>query len=217
LRIKKDKEYKEMIKNTDDKIKKAIKVIKLRNIERDKQNEQYYIKKTEIIRQKLKQQKEHEKSMMRERMIHSAIKREEVELNLKQKEELFKRNRLRLIYEIKEKDKKINLAKSQKLKIWEEQKKLTHHFEENRERLITKFREIMGKRRKKSKEQLISELLKHKSSEKKVINGYDNRSPIYERNQQKINNKNKKNKTNIFLTNLSMKLTDDVKYKISSV
>ena len=75
----------------------------------------------------------------------------------------------------------------------------------------------MGKRRKKSKEQLISELLKHKSNEKKVINGYDNRSPIYERNQQKIDNKNKKNKTNIFLTNLSMKLTDDVKYKISSV
>ena len=90
---------------------------------------------------------------MRERLIHTAIKREEVQFNLKKKEELFKRNRLKLIYEISEKDKKITLAKSQKLKVWEEQRKISKNFEENREKLISKFKEIMNKRRKKSKEQ----------------------------------------------------------------
>ena len=147
LRIKKDKEYKERIKSTDEKIKRAIKIIKLRESKKDKANERYYIKKTEIIKQKLAEQRELEKSMLKERLIHSAIKREEVEQNLKQKEEQLKRNRLRLIYKINEKNKKINLAKSQKLKIWEEQRKITQHYEENREKLFTRFKDIMEDRK----------------------------------------------------------------------
>ena len=217
LRIKKDKEYKERIKSTDEKIKRAIKIIKLRESKKDKANERYYIKKTEIIKQKLAEQRELEKSMLKERLIHSAIKREEVEQNLKQKEEQLKRNRLRLIYEINEKNKKINLAKSQKLKIWEEQRKITQHYEENREKLLTRFKNIMDKRKKKSQEQVISELLRDNSNNDiKGINGYKNNSVIYERNPKKsINNKNKKNSnTNIFLTNLSLKLSDDNKNKI---
>ena len=217
LRIKKDKEYKERIKSTDEKIKRAIKIIKLRESKKDKANERYYIKKTEIIKQKLAEQRELEKSMLKERLIHSAIKREEVEQNLKQKEEQLKRNRLRLIYEINEKNKKINLAKSQKLKIWEEQRKITQHYEENREKLFTRFKDIMDRRRKKSQEQVISELLRDNSnSDIKGITGYKNNSVIYERNPNKtIENKNRKNNnTNIFLTNLSMKLTDDTKNKI---
>jgi len=217
LRIKKDKEYKERIKSTDEKIKRAIKIIKLRESKKDKANERYYIKKTEIIKQKLAEQRELEKSMLKERLIHSAIKREEVEQNLKQKEEQLKRNRLRLIYEINEKNKKINLAKSQKLKIWEEQRKITQHYEENREKLFTRFKDIMDRRRKKSQEQVISELLRDNSnSDTKGITGYKNNSVIYERNPNKtIENKNRKNNnTNIFLTNLSMKLTDDTKNKI---
>ena len=47
-----------------------------------------------------------------------------MEENIKRKEDLLKRNRLKLMYEIEEKNKKINIAKSQKLKIWEEQKKI---------------------------------------------------------------------------------------------
>lgn len=217
LRIKKDKEYKERIKSTDEKIKRAIKIIKLRESKKDKANERYYIKKTEIIKQKLAEQRELEKSMLKERLIHSAIKREEVEQNLKQKEEQLKRNRLRLIYEINEKNKKINLAKSQKLKIWEEQRKITQHYEENREKLFTRFKDIMDRRRKKSQEQVISELLRdNNNSDIKGITGYKNNSVIYERNPNKtIENKNRKNNnTNIFLTNLSMKLTDDTKNKI---
>ena len=214
LRIKKDKEYKERIKSTDEKIKRAIRIIKIRDTQKDEQNRRYYIKKTEIIRKKLELQKEQEKSLLRERLIHSAIKREEVQQNLKHREEQFKRNRLRLIYEINEKDKRIYLAKSQKLKILQEQKRLTQNFEESREKLILKFKSIMDKRRQKSQEQVISELLKD-NKDIKGINSYKNFTPIYERNPSKsIDNKNKKNNSNIFLTNLSMRLNDDNKYKI---
>ena len=214
LRIKKDKEYKEKIKSTDEKIKRAIRIIKIRDTQKDEQNRRYYIKKTEIIRKKLELQKEQEKSLLRERLIHSAIKREEVQQNLKHREEQFKRNRLRLIYEINEKDKRIHLAKSQKLKILQEQKRLTQNFEESREKLILKFKSIMDKRRQKSQEQVISELLKD-NNDIKGINSYKNFTPIYERNPSKsIDNKNKKNNSNIFLTNLSMRLNDDNKYKI---
>ena len=214
LRIKKDKEYKERIKSTDEKIKRAIRIIKIRDTQKDEQNRRYYIKKTEIIRKKLELQKEQEKSLLRERLIYSAIKREEVQQNLKHREEQFKRNRLRLIYEINEKDKRIHLAKSQKLKILQEQKRLTQNFEESREKLILKFKSIMDKRRQKSQEQVISELLKD-NNDIKGINSYKNFTPIYERNPSKsIDNKNKKNNSNIFLTNLSMRLNDDNKYKI---
>ena len=214
LRTKKDKEYKERIKSTDEKIKRAIRIIKIRDTQKDEQNKRYYIKKTEIIRKKLELQKEQEKSLLRERLIHSAIKREEVQQNLKHREEQFRRNRLKLIYEINEKDKRIHLAKSQKLKILQEQKRLTQNFEESREKLIMKFKSIMDKRRLKSQDQVISELLKDNNNIK-GINSYKNYTPIYERNPSKIiENKNKKNNTNIFLTNLSMRLNDDNKYKI---
>ena len=64
------------------------------------------------------------------------------------------RNRLRLLNEIEEKGKQINLVKSQKLKIWEEQKKLNRDFEENRKKLLKKFKLLISKRNKKSKDEL---------------------------------------------------------------
>ena len=132
IKMKKDKILKEKVRNTEEKIKRALHIIKINNSQRDLKNRQYYDQKSEIIKQQLEIQKEQEKNILRERQIHSAIKREEIEFNLKQKEELLKRNRLKLIYELNEKDKKINLAKSQKTKIWEEQRKLSRNFEENR-------------------------------------------------------------------------------------
>ena len=92
IRLQRDKELKEKIRETDQRIKRAINIIKVRNAERDKKNARYYNEKTEIIKQQLQLKKEQEKSLMRERLIHTAIKREEVQFNLKKKEELFKRN-----------------------------------------------------------------------------------------------------------------------------
>ena len=209
LKIRKDKEIKERIKTTERRMQRALRIIKIKNKERDLKNQQYYNQKSELIKKQLSLQQEQAKSLMKERLIQTAIKREEVEENLKRKEELLKRNRLRLIYEIKEKDKKINLAKSQRLRIWNEQKKLSRNFEENRERLLFKFREIMGKRRKKSKEQVISELLNNRTGESKTLS--ENRLNRSQRNERNIKilkeNKNKKNNKgdNVFITHLSLR------------
>ena len=209
LKIRKDKEIKERIKTTERRMQRALRIIKIKNKERDLKNQQYYNQKSELIKKQLSLQQEQAKSLMKERLIQTAIKREEVEENLKRKEELLKRNRLRLIYEINEKDKKINLAKSQRLRIWNEQKKLSRNFEENRERLLFKFREIMGKRRKKSKEQVISELLNNRTGESKTLS--ENRLNRSQRNERNIKilkeNQNKKNNKgdNVFITHLSLR------------
>ena len=209
LKIKKDKAIKERIRTTEQRKQRALRIIKIKNKERDLKNQQYYEQKNELIKKQLSMQAEQSKILMRERFIQSAIRREEVEDNLKRKEESLKRNRLKLLYTINEKDKKINLAKSQKLKIWDEQKKLSRNFEESREKLISKFKEIMGNRRKKSKEKLISELLTNKSVEFKSLNlSVLNNSQITDRTiktnkSKKVKNSNRKKDDNVFLTNLS--------------
>ena len=209
LKIKKDKAIKERIRTTEQRKQRALRIIKIKNKERDLKNQQYYEQKNELIKKQLSMQAEQSKILMRERFIQSAIRREEVEDNLKRKEESLKRNRLKLLYTINEKDKKINLAKSQKLKIWDEQKKLSRNFEESREKLISKFKEIMGNRRKKSKEKLISELLTNKSVEFKSLNlSVLNNSQITDRTiktnkPKKVKNSNRKKDDNVFLINLS--------------
>ena len=207
LKIKKDKAIKERIRTTEQRKQRALRIIKIKNKERDLKNQQYYEQKNELIKKQLSMQAEQSKILMRERFIQSAIRREEVEDNLKRKEESLKRNRLKLLYTINEKDKKINLAKSQKLKIWDEQKKLSRNFEESREKLISKFKEIMGNRRKKSKEKLISELLTNKSVEFKSLNlSVLNNSQITDRTiktnkPKKVKNSNRKKDDNVFLIN----------------
>ena len=210
LKIKKDKEIKERIKTTERRMQRALRIIQIKNKERDLKNQQYYNQKSELIKKQLDLQQQQAKTLMKERLIQTAIKREEVEENLKRKEALLKRNRLKLIYEINEKDKKINLAKSQRLRIWNEQKKLSRNFEENRERLLFKFREIMGKRRKKSKEQVISELLNNRTGECKTLSDNRlNKSQINQRNIKIIKenrNKNNNNKNdNVFITHLTLR------------
>ena len=210
LKIKKDKEIKERIKTTERRMQRALRIIQIKNKERDLKNQQYYNQKSELIKKQLDLQQQQAKTLMKERLIQTAIKREEVEENLKRKEAHLKRNRLKLIYEINEKDKKINLAKSQRLRIWNEQKKLSRNFEENRERLLFKFREIMGKRRKKSKEQVISELLNNRTGEFKTLSDNRlNKSQINQRNIKIIKenrNKNNNNKNdNVFITHLTLR------------
>ena len=210
LKIRKDKEIKERIKTTERRMQRALRIIQIKNKERDLKNQQYYNQKSELIKKQLDLQQQLAKTLMKERLIQTAIKREEVEENLKRKEALLKRNRLKLIYEINEKDKKINLAKSQRLRIWNEQKKLSRNFEENRERLLFKFREIMGKRRKKSKEQVISELLNNRTGEFKTLSDNRlNKSQINQRNIKIIKenrNKNNNNKNdNVFITHLTLR------------
>ena len=158
IKSKKDKELKARGRSIDQKIQRCAEIIKLKNEEKNKKIRLFYMKKIRLIEEKLNLQKELDSKLSRRRSIQSAIKREEIEDNLKRKERILEINRLRLLSEIEEKDKRINLFKTQKLKVWEEQKKLNKNFEENRRKLHEKFNKIMAKKNKKPKEVLIQEI-----------------------------------------------------------
>ena len=92
LKIKKDKAIKERIRTTEQRKQRVFHIIKIKNKERELKNQQYYEQKNELIKKQLSMQAEQSKILMRERFIQSAIRREEVEDNLKRKEESLKRN-----------------------------------------------------------------------------------------------------------------------------
>ena len=161
------------------------------------------IKKNKLIEEKLNLQKELDNKILRQRLVQSAIKREEIEENLKRKERILERNRLRLLNEIEEKDKRINLVKSQKLKIWEEQKKLSRDFEENRRKLLKKFNLLMSKRNKKTKNEIIQEILEENPDYKIIKRNNTNLKDKSVNKSADLENNNRI-KDEIFLTNLSM-------------
>ena len=158
IKYRKDREMKARAKSTERKIQKCIRIMKLKTEERQAKHKLLFLKRQKLIEDKLKFQKELDKKEMSQKLIQSAIKQEEIEDNIRKIERKHERNRLKILYEIEEKDKRINFVKSQRQKILEEQKKLSKDFEEKREQLIKKFELIMAKRYKKSKGDLIKEI-----------------------------------------------------------
>ena len=211
IKNKKNIEIKKRVKSTEEKIQKCSEIIKIKNEEKNKKIKLLLSKKNKLIEEKLNLQKELEQKIMHQRIIQSAMKREEIEENLKRKERILEKNRLRLIDEIKEKDKRINLVKTQKLKIWEEQKKLSKNFEENRRKLLQKFNMMMAKRNKKTKDELIQEIFED-NPEYKMIQRNNNLKSFSVNKSVSYPNNNKM-KDDIFLTNLSMTGLNEYKNK----
>ena len=203
IKNKKDRQIKERVRSTEEKIKRCSEIVKLKNEEKNKKIRLMFIKKNKLIEEKLNLQKELDNKILHQRLVQSAIKREEIEENLKRKERILERNRLRLLNEIEEKDKRINLVKSQKLKIWEEQKKLSRDFEENRKKLLKKFNLLMSKRSKKSKDELIKEILEDNPDYDIIKRNNTNLKDISINKSANFENNNHI-KDAIFLTNLSM-------------
>ena len=181
IKKEKNEEFRKKSKITEQKIKNAQNIknyLKFQSLEKDKL---YLLQKSRNIEEQLSIQKEIEKKEMHERLVRSAIKREEVEENLKKVNRIYERRRLKIINEINEKDKAINRIKLQKLKILNQGKKLVRNYEENREKLLNKFNFLISQRRKKTKDELIDELLgynKNNSSKIDNMNPKDDESMI---------------------------------------
>ena len=181
IKKEKNEEFRKKSKITEQKIKNAQNIknyLKFQSLEKDKL---YLLQKSRNIEEQLSIQKEIEKKEMHERLVRSAIKREEVEENLKKVNRIYERRRLKIINEINEKDKTINRIKLQKLKILNQGKKLVRNYEENREKLLNKFNFLISQRRKKTKDELIDELLgynKNNSSKIDNMNPKDDESMI---------------------------------------
>ena len=206
IKNKKNKKNKERVRTTEEKIQKCSELVKLKNDEKNKQFKLMFLKKNKLIEEKLNLQKELDKQLLHQRLVQSAIKREEIEENIKRKERILERNRIKLLNEIEEKDKRINLIKSQKLKLWEKQKKLSKNFEENRQKLLKRFNLIMAKRNNKTKKEIIEKIFNN--NEKTIIKKNEpalNISSI----SKSANIINKKTRNDgIFLTNLSLTVND---------
>ena len=137
---------------------------------------------------------------MHQRVIDSAIKREEIEENLRKKERILEKNRLRLLYEMEEKDKRFNVIKLQKINILEKQRKMNKNYEQNREKLFEKFNKLISQRNKKNKDEIVEELIGEKNKSNSNYK-FANRSVDF---TDRISNNNYRVKDNVFLTNLSM-------------
>ena len=202
IRSIKDKKLKARVKSTEQKIQRCSEIIKMKNEEKNAKIKSLFLKKNKLIEEKLNLQKEIGKKMLHQRLVQSAIKREEVEENLRRKEKIMERNRIRLLNELEEKDKRINLVRSQKIQIWEEQKKLSKNFEENRRKLLKKFNIIMAKRNKKSKDEIIKEIFDDNLDYKALKRNRSNVN-ISTTNKSANFTNNDLNKKDIFITNLS--------------
>ena len=202
IRSIKDKKLKARVKSTEQKIQRCSEIIKMKNEEKNAKIKSLFLKKNKLLEEKLNLQKEIGKKMLHQRLVQSAIKREEVEENLRRKEKIMERNRIRLLNELEEKDKRINLVRSQKIQIWEEQKKLSKNFEENRRKLLKKFNIIMAKRNKKSKDEIIKEIFDDNLDYKALKRNRSNVN-ISTTNKSANFTNNDLNKKDIFITNLS--------------
>ena len=157
-----------------------------------------------MIEERLKMQKDVENKEHTQKLIKSAIKQEEIEDNLRKIAMEKERNRLKILYEMKEKDKLVNLVKTQKMKILEERKKLNKAFEEKRESLIKRFNLIMSKRDNKSKGEIINALFNN-SNHRGIVKRNNHKNLIRNNRSANIANTNSTNqREDIFLTNLSI-------------
>ena len=200
IKNKKNKEIQERIKLTDRRTQQALEIIKLKNEQNNKKNESEFLQKNKLIEEKLNLQKNLEKKELHQRVIDSAIKREEIEENLRKKERILEKNRLRLLYEMEEKDKRLNVIKLQKINILEKQRKMNKNYEQNREKLFEKFNKLISQRNKKNKDEIVEELIGEKNKSNSNYKFANRSVDFIGRN----NNNYYKEKDNVFLTNLSM-------------
>jgi len=152
-----------------------------------------------------------EKKELHQRIIDSAIKREEIEENLRKKERILEKNRLKLLYEMEEKDKRLNVIKLQKINILEKQRKMNKNYEQNREKLFEKFNKIISQKNIKNKDEIVGELIGEKNKSNSNYKFASRSVDFMDRNNN--NNYKAKEKDKVFLTNLSMNEIKEYKSK----
>ena len=150
------------------------------------------------------------KATKQERFIEQTMRKEDIEENLRMKENLKEFERMKRLAEIEERNQRIEKIKIQKLKIYEERRKLNRTLENEKECLLTRFNELMSNNRKqkKSKEELLNELFNEdvKSSTKYKTMGKNNssidafRTSKDEKNNDGYNDFEKKD--DFFVTNI---------------
>ena len=142
---------------------------RLRNEKIIEQNRLDLINKINLNQEKILKQKEKNVRGTQERLIEAAIRQEDIEDNLRMKERAKEFVRLKKMEEMEEKSRRAENVKMQKLRIYEERKKMNRSLEKDKENLLMKFNELMSQRGIKSKEEVMKQLFEGED-------GYDNKN-----------------------------------------
>ena len=86
------------------------------------------------------------------------MRQEDIEDNLRMKERAKEFERIKKMEEMEEKSKRAENVKIQKLRIYEERRKMNRSLEKDKENLLMKFNELMSQRGVKSKEEVMKQL-----------------------------------------------------------
>ena len=169
------------------------------------------INKINSNQEKILKQKERNVRDTQERFIEAAIRKEDIEDNLRMKERAKEFVRMKKMEEMEEKSRRAENVKMQKLKIYEERKKMNRSLEKDKENLLMRFNELMSQRGYKSKEEVMKKLF---DGEDTLLNNKSTADIRENTNKNNINEENKEDEEyndfqkeeekgdNIFVTNL---------------
>ena len=147
--------------------------------------------------EKILKQKELNNRETQERFIESSMKKEDIEDNLRMKERAKEFERIKKLAEIEERNKRVENIKQQKIKLYEERRKMNRSLEKDKEKLLLKFNEIMSQRGGKSKEDVMKKLFDEdilNSSKFKTIKNNKSSSDVF-KTASNTNNNSKTLKT----------------------
>ena len=175
------------------------------------------INKINSNQEKILKQKEKNIRGTQERFVEQAMRKEDIEDNLRMKERAKEFVRMKKLEEMEEKSKRAENVKMQKLRIYEERRKMNRSLEKDKENLLMKFNELMSQRGVKSKEEVMKQLfdgeegLEYKTmgnnNNKSMANlDKSNMSKTFKKENEKIKEEDEYNdfqkEDNFFVTNL---------------
>ena len=173
------------------------------------------INKINSNQEKILKQKEKNIRGTQERFVEQAMRKEDIEDNLRMKERAKEFVRMKKLEEMEEKSKRAENVKMQKLRIYEERRKMNRSLEKDKENLLMKFNELMSQRGVKSKEEVMKQLfdgeegLEYKTmgNNKSMANSdKSNMSKTFKKENEKIKEEDEYNdfqkEDNFFVTNL---------------
>ena len=131
--------------------KKKTEETRMRNEKIKEKNREELIKKINSSQERILKQKELNNREAQERFIELAIRKDDIEENLRMKENLKEFERMKRLAEIEERNRRIERIKMQKLKIYEERRKMNQTLENEKEYLLTRFNELMSQKGKQKK------------------------------------------------------------------
>ena len=124
---------------------------------------------------KIQKQKDINNRLYMERYIESAIRKDDIEENILEKEKAMEFKRLQRLYEIEEKNKRVEDMKVQKMELYEQRRKMNRDMQKHKEKMLGKFDYLMKNAKMKGKDEIMKELFNEDYS---YVDGIETKSKV---------------------------------------